>query len=85
MTRRAKEGRPTAGAVKLKKWRQLAGKSQAEASRLVDVSPAAWCHWERFKKTPDLQNAAAVESLTGGLVAVADWLKELPQTEKAVA
>jgi transcriptional regulator with XRE-family HTH domain len=85
MAHKAKEGTPTVGAVKLKKWRLKAGKSQAEVSRQVNVSPAAWCHWESFKKKPDLQNATAVEKLTGGLVTIADWLKELPQTEKAVA
>ncbi len=74
MGRTAKEGRRTLGAVKLKKWREQAGMTQAEAARQAGVSAPAWSDWEAFMKKPDLRNASALELLTEGSVAIADWL-----------
>lgn len=57
----------------LKDWREGRKLTQAQASRLADVSQATWCEWEAGGKIPRIDLAVRLEELTDSTVTVRDW------------
>lgn len=57
----------------LTSWRHAKAWSQAVAADALGVAQAAWAAWETGRKTPDLENALALETLTDGAIPAARW------------
>lgn len=65
----------------LKAWRTGAGLSQAEASRRLGVSQAAYCDYEAGNKVPRMDKAEDMERITAGAVKLADWVEFVRERE----
>lgn len=59
--------------ARLRKWREGAKLSQAEAAKRIGSSQSAWASWEAGKRGPDNFNATQIEDLTGGTIAAKLW------------
>ena len=60
------------GPAALRAWRTGLRLTQAQAARMLGVSQAAWCDWEKAKKAPDIASGVRIESLTG--IPVKAWV-----------
>lgn len=60
--------------VRLRKWREAAQLTQHVAADRVDVAQTTLSDYERGTKCPPESVARAIEALTGGTIAAADWL-----------
>lgn len=61
-----------AGAA-LRAWRTHAARTIADAAGWTGVSYPLWSRWEHGRKRPSLENAAKVEKLSHGAVAIEAW------------
>lgn len=61
----------------LRQWRKTRELSQTDAAHQLDppTTQATWTAWETGRKPPSLENAFAIERLTGGLVRAAEWIR----------
>jgi transcriptional regulator with XRE-family HTH domain len=62
----------TAGGL-LRKWRQEADLSQAEAAKKIGASQSAWASWEAGNRGPDNHNSHQIELLTDGEIRARLW------------
>lgn len=60
----------------LKRWREGAELTQAEAARRLGVSQAAWSEYEKGEKTPRVDKASDIATLTGGAVPMEAWAEQ---------
>lgn len=59
--------------TRLYEWRWAQQLTQAEAAERLGTVQGVWSPWERGSKIPGLDNALALEELTGGEVRASDW------------
>lgn len=59
---------------KLKAWRRESALSQAQACVRAGIWQSAWSEIEAGKRTPSIEQGAAIERATNGHVRMTDWL-----------
>lgn len=60
---------------KLRLWRERNGLSQEKAAKRIGAKQRTWASWEKDGATPEVDFAEAIERLTGGEVAIGDWVR----------
>lgn len=66
--------------AKLRSWRDKAKLTQTVVAAQIDVSQVTLSDYERGTKCPSESVARAIETLTGGTIAAADWLSVVDVT-----
>jgi len=66
------------GAVRLRRWRDSVGLTQAAAAAKVGIDPWYFAKIERGRRTPGRSVSVAIERASAGSVDVADWDKPSP-------
>lgn len=64
---------PTTPGTVLRLWRERIGIRQAELARRLGVSAPSVSDWESDKKSPRIQHAIAIDTLSGGEVPMSVW------------
>jgi transcriptional regulator with XRE-family HTH domain len=60
---------------RLRRWRESQGLSGHEAARRADLVQSVWWRIENGERRPSLDQAFAIQELTGGMIAAKDWRK----------